>query len=78
MEYIAKQREETAMVQPINPVYVELSVIEIVKDRNGNDVEILKSIGTFSVTDLEREKENLLKHVIEIDARIAAINTLNK
>jgi hypothetical protein len=56
--------------------YYELFTIEKIKDMNGDEVEIPRSIGQYSITNLEMEKENLLKMIVDIDEKITAIETL--
>jgi len=66
----AKEIEQT------NNGYYELFVEEIVKDINGNDVTIPRSIGQYSLPQLEQEKQNYLNVITSIEEKITAISEL--
>jgi len=68
MSYIAKPQ--------INNDYYELFEIKTIKDINDNDVQISQSIGTYSLADLEVQKENLQKEIASIDEKINTIKDL--
>lgn len=74
MEYIvkAKERVQTSVL----PEVYELSIPEEVDDVNGNKVTILKSIGTFNLDDLIRQRDMISKQLSEIDSKIDAINKI--
>ena len=65
--------QESIMDQRLNES-VELFETETHKDIDGNDVLIPKSIGTFTLAVLERDKAALLAQIALIEKRIAAIN----
>ena len=62
---------------PDNGMY-ELFEEQVVKDVKGNDVTIPKSIGTFSLAQLEQERENYQARIADIDKKIKAIKNLKK
>jgi hypothetical protein len=68
MSYIAKPQT--------NNDYYELFEIKTIKDINDNDVQISQSIGTYSLADLETQKENLQKEIASIDEKINTIKDL--
>jgi hypothetical protein len=68
--YIAKPQQETSNE------YYELFEIKTIKDINDNDVQISQSIGTYSLADLETQKENLQKEIASIDEKINTIKDL--
>jgi len=74
MEYIAKAQERIQTT--VIPEVYELKLPEEVEDINGNKVTILKSIGIFNLDDLIRQKEMLSNQIVEIDAKIDAINKI--
>jgi len=77
MNYIVKEINEAASMQPTQPEKkYELFNSETVKDVNGKDVTIPKSIGWYSVTRLENEKLRLQEQIAEIENKLSAINAL--
>lgn len=72
MNYIVKQvNQEVA-----NNDYYELFTTETIKDIDGNEVVVPRSVGQFSISQLENEKLNLQNAITEIDNKISAINGL--
>lgn len=69
---IAKQINQ----EVINNGYYELFTEETVKDIEGNDVTIPRSIGQYSIAQLEQEKANYLSAIEGVDEKINAINNL--
>ena len=53
----------------------ELFIEETVKDIEGNDVTIPRSIGTYSLQELEREKSFHQATIEELDLKINAIKS---
>lgn len=62
---------------PDNGMY-ELFEEQVVKDVKGNDVTIPKSIGKFSLAQLEQEKKSYQARIEDIDKKIEAIKSLKK
>lgn len=60
---------------PDNGMY-ELFEEQVVKDVKGNDVTIPKSIGTFSLQQLNADKQRYLDMITSIEEKITAINNL--
>lgn len=54
----------------------ELFTTETVQDVDENEVTIPRSIGTYSLYQLEQEKANCLLAIAGIDEKISAINNL--
>ena len=72
MNYIAKkQNQEQAASE-----YYELFTTETTQDVNGNEVVIPRSIGHYSVAQLESEKASYQNQIAEIDNKISAIEAL--
>lgn len=57
----------------VSSEYYELFIVETVKDVDGNDVEIPRSIGQYSLAQLESEKTNYLNAIAKVEEKIAAI-----
>ena len=76
MEIIAKQVERELQREQVDNVYYELIVPTNEKDIDGNDVVMAHSIGQYSLSQLNADKENLLNAIKGIDEKIAAINSL--
>lgn len=72
MNIIAKQINQ----EVVDNGYYELFTQETVKDIDGNDVVIPRSIGQYSLAQLEQEKANYLTAIEGVDEKIAAINSL--
>lgn len=72
MNIIAKP---VATVQENNGQY-ELFNTVTMKDVNGDDVQVLQSIGYYSISQLEAEKQNYLTAITSVDEKIDAINSL--
>ena len=56
--------------------YYELFTEETVKDINDVEVTIPRSIGQYSLAQLEQEKANYLTEIAIIDEKISAIESL--
>jgi hypothetical protein len=60
--------------------YYELFTTEILKDIDGNEVEIPRSIGQYSLAQLEQEKSNAITnhetYIESLNEKITAINNL--
>lgn len=74
MEYIAKKRDEIISPPISTTNSYEIKVVEEAEGVDGNKVDILRSIGFYNITHLEEQKQQLLKQIAEIEAKIAAIN----
>lgn len=72
MSIIAKP---IATVQENNGQY-ELFNTVTMKGVDGEDVQVLQSIGYYSISQLEAEKTNLQNAIASVDEKIAAINSL--
>ena len=60
----------------VSSEYYELFTTETVKDIDGNDVEIPRSIGQYSIANLEMEKQNLLNAIASVEEKLAIISAL--
>jgi hypothetical protein len=67
---------QAKQIENQNTDHYELFEIKTIKDINDNDVQVSQSIGTYSVEDLERQKESLQEEITEIDEKITAIESL--
>jgi len=47
------------------------------KSASGEDVEVLQSIGVFSIADLQARKDFLLAELGDVEEKINTINALN-
>lgn len=72
MSIIAKP---VATVQENNGQY-ELFNTVTMKNVNGEDVQVLQSIGYYSITQLEQEKQGYLNAIASIEEKIDSINSL--
>lgn len=72
MSYIAKKQNQ----EVVENGYYELFIQETVKDINDKEVIIPRSIGNFSIGQLNAEKSNLQNQIAEIDNKISAIEAL--
>lgn len=72
MTIIAKQINQ----EVVDNGYYELFTTETVKDINGNEVVIPRSIGQYSLAQLEQEKAQYLSQITNIEEKINAINNL--
>lgn len=72
MNIIAKQINQ----EVVDNGYYELFIQETVKDINDNEVVIPRSIGQYSLAQLEQEKASYQNAIISIDEKIEAINNL--
>ena len=61
-----------------NEKMYELFTTETIIDINDRPVTIPKSIGTFSLSQLEAEKANILIRIADIEEKIEAINDMEK
>jgi hypothetical protein len=71
---IAKQ---TNQEQPNNKYYELFQPIEMI-GLDGKNTKVLQSIGSYSIEQLEAEKQNLLSAIASIDEKIEAINNLGQ
>ena len=74
MAYTVKQNTPDLVF--INQDRFELFETATMKSPSGADVEVLKSIGIFSVADLQQRKSYLLAEIAEIDNKLTAIATI--
>ncbi|MFZ4549175.1 MAG: hypothetical protein ACOYN4_17130 [Bacteroidales bacterium] len=74
MDYTVRQSPPEQ--QATNPDRYELFETATMKSPSGSDVEVLKSIGIFSVADLQQRKSYLLAEITEIDNKLTAIATI--
>lgn len=72
MTLIAKQVNQ----EVVDNGYYELFTQETIKDINGVEVVIPRSIGQYSIAQLEQEKTNLQNAIASVDEKIEAINSL--
>ena len=76
MNIIAKQINQ----EVVDNGYYELFTTETVKDIDGNEVVIPRSIGQYSLAQLEQEKANAIynheTYIAGLDEKINAINNL--
>ena len=75
MDYIAKQNS-TQIQTIITPDRFELFEIAIMKNAADKDVEVLKSIGIFSISDLQQRKDFLLAELAEIEIKLKSISNI--
>jgi len=57
---------------------VELFTTKTAITADDKEIEVLQSLGTYEVENLESEKANLLKEIASIDEKIAAIKAITK
>lgn len=77
MALIVKAREDAMRMAMLAPqATYEFFTTEVVTDVNDNEVEIPKSIGWFTISQLESEKAMLLSRIAEIDEKLKAIGSL--
>ena len=69
MDYIVKPANQQVETNE----YFELFVIDTIKDVNDNEVQVARSIGQYSVAQLENEKAMLETQIDEIDKKLEAI-----
>jgi len=74
MVYIVKQNTPQQVV--INQDRYELFTPVAMKNAQDEDVEVLQSIGIFSIAELQQRKDYLLAEIAEIDAKLTAINLI--
>jgi hypothetical protein len=75
MAYIAKQNSFIPQTI-IAPDRFELFETAIMKNAADEDVEVLKSIGTFSTAELQQRKDYLIAEIAEIEVKLKAIETI--
>lgn len=73
---VKEQSEAPRQTEMILPKRYEFFATEVVKDVNDKNVTIPKSIGWFTVEQLEREKADLEKRIADIDEKLTAISEL--
>ena len=73
MDLIVKEATEMRMTMPTLDKRYELFTTETVKDINDIDVQIPRSIGRYSLADLQREKEMLENQLDQVNSKIEAI-----
>lgn len=54
----------------------QLFINKTIKDINDNDVVIPESIGTFSIDDLNNQKNYFLSEIVKIDEKLTAIGNI--
>jgi len=69
MKYIAKPTEIEGTL--------ELFIIEVVTDINDTEVQILRSVGTYSLDQLLSEKSSYQYILDDLDEKILAITSLD-
>jgi len=69
MKYIAKPTEIEGTL--------ELFIIEVVTDINDTEVQILRSVGTYSLDQLLSEKSSYQYILNDLDEKILAITSLD-
>lgn len=69
MKYIAKPTEIEGTI--------ELFVTEVVKDINDTEVQILRSVGSYSLDQLLSEKSSYQYIMSDLDEKILAITSLD-
>jgi len=74
MVYIVKQNTPQQVV--INQDRYELFIPVTTKNAQNEDVEVLQSIGIFSIAELTQRKTYLQNEITDIDDKIAAINLI--
>ena len=74
MNYIVKQDTPAQVV--VNQDRYELFTTQQMPTPDGETVEVLKSIGIFSIAELTQRKTYLQNEITDIDDKIAAINTI--
>jgi len=74
MDYIVKQNTPQQVV--INQDRYELFTTEPMLTATGETVDVLKSIGIFSIAELQQRKSYLLAEIAEIDSKITAITNI--
>ncbi len=75
MPYTAKPLEQIQAQVP--QTRYELFKTVTMKAASGEDVDVLQSIGLFSIADLSARKDFLLAELGEIEEKINTINALN-
>ena len=75
MPYTAKPLEQIQAQVP--QTRYELFKTVTMKSASGQDVDVLQSIGLFSIADLSARKDFLLAELGEIEEKINTINALN-
>ena len=75
MPYTAKPLEQIQAQVP--QTRYELFKTVTMKSASGQDVDVLQSIGLFSIADLTARKDFLLAELGEIEEKINTINALN-
>jgi hypothetical protein len=75
METLAKKIELNNPIRmPIVSVdRYELFIPDTAEDMDGNSVTIRKSIGIYTVEDLNKEKQFLLDRIVDVDNKLALI-----
>ena len=75
MPYTAKPLEQIQAQVP--QTRYELFKTVTMKSASGQDVDVLQSIGLYSIADLSARKDFLLAELGEIEEKINTINALN-
>lgn len=70
--YTAKKIQEYSSISD----RYELFAVKTMLDINANEVQILESIGSYSLQDLNEQKNNLLMQIDSINIKIDSINSI--
>jgi len=73
MNYIAKQINQEGMGDDYYELFTPVEMTGV----DGTTVQVLQSIGTYSLADLNAQKQNCLDQISSIEEKITAINNLN-
>lgn len=76
-EIVAKEAQAQPVVtRPEAPKVYDLKVYRTMKDRKGEDVDVLVGIQPVQLTQLEAQLAQMTKSVVEIQSKIDAIKAL--
>jgi hypothetical protein len=73
MKYIAKKPTEIMDIK--HPIRLELFTVEVVKDVNDIEVTIPKSIGIYTLEQLQSERNRFQEMVDDLDSKIKLFET---
>jgi len=74
---IAKQQSQQ-VIQPEDNGYFELFQPAKAMGVDGKEVDIMQSIGSYSVQQLTQEKQNYLNAIASVDEKLDAIKALQE